>query len=146
MTTDVFTICAVHEVGIGGQFTGVAPDGTDSDATLHQGRLRLWAAGTVGGQFTAHAVLGARVQQILWNAPAAAPPTVTVSVVDPAGIATLVQTSAGASGSIIFSGKGLLLPPGWAVTVASSAVCNAVGRVTVCVEPGWPHPSGLPKT
>jgi len=146
MTTSVFTICATHELIVGGQFLGLAPDGVDSDAALHQGRQRVWTACLRAGRFTAHATLGARVQSILWNAPAAAPPTVTVSVVDDAGIAHLVQASAGASGSLIFGGDGLLLLPNWAITVASSLPCNAVGRATVCVTPGWQVMPGYPAT
>lgn len=135
--TSVFAIQTVHEVGIGGQITGVASDGTSTEETLERGRIQVWGNGTVGGLFPAHAQIGMRVQYVAWSLTAAMTPTVAINLVDDAGVVYLVDSTAAASGVKRYGSEGLFIPPGWSLQVTSTQVCSALGRVCVNAFRGW---------
>lgn len=142
MTTEVIPTIVVHEVASGSTMDGTAPDGTDSEETVSRGRVRRFAAGTHGGLFVAPPVIGMSVFNVSWNLPAAAPPTVVVSLVDMDNVEYVIQSfTATTSGTVSFSSKGILVPPDWKIKVATTSACNAAGRVTLCMGRGWGQPT-----
>lgn len=137
MSTDVIPVVVIHDVATGGQIDGTATNGTDSEETLFRGRIRKFTSGTKGGLFTAPAQIGMRVRNVMWNLPAGATPTVTISLVDGDGFAYVLNTMAAVSSAVEFRNEGVLVPPGWKLKVASTHVCTAQGRVLVLLDRGW---------
>lgn len=128
-----------HEVANGGAFTGVAPDGVDTEETLYRGRYRKWAAGTVGGLFTLPAATfraGWALDRVVWNATGIG--AVTVNLIDDDAFVYPLVTVAAASGTWVPPDSGgLLVIPGWSLQVVGVNPLGADGRVVVVTTRGW---------
>ena len=128
----------VHEVAIGGVFSGVASDGADSNETLYRGRLRKWLAGTVGGLFVLPTAFepGWGINRILWSATGMG--GVSINIIDDDGFIYPVASVVGDAGTWVPPDSGgLLILPGWSVQVAGTNPLGADGRVVVEMGRGW---------
>lgn len=128
----------IHEVGLGGSFSGVASDGTDSAETLYRGRYRKWAAGTVGGLFELPVAFecGWSLSRLLWAATGMG--GVTINIIDDDGFIYPVDTVVGDAGTWVPPDSGgLQILPGWGVQVVGTNPLGAVGRVVVELGRGW---------
>jgi len=128
----------VHEVALGGVFSGVAPDGADSIETLFRGRLRKWLAGTVGGLFVIPTAFepGWGLDRVLWAATGMG--GVAINLIDDNGFIYPVAAVVGDAGTWVPPDSGgLPILPGWSVQVVGTNPLGAIGRVVVTMGRGW---------
>ena len=128
----------IHEVAMGGSFSGVASDGTDSEEALYRGRYRKWLAGTVGGLFELPAAYecGWALERVLWAATGMG--GVAINIIDDDGFIYPVAAVVGDAGTWVPPDSGgLWMLPGWQLQVVGTNPLGALGRVVVELGRGW---------
>lgn len=126
MSTTVIPTVAIQEVYSGGQFTGVASNGTHSEEALYRGRQQFWIGGTVGGEFSAPEQVGMRVEQVFWYLESTVVPEVKIYLVDPDNVEYLVDTQNAASSEWQQPNSGILVPPDFKIRVKSDQAIDGV--------------------
>ncbi|RLI53174.1 MAG: hypothetical protein DRP09_16330 [Candidatus Thorarchaeota archaeon] len=125
----------VQEVASGNKFTGVAPNGTDSDQTIENGRLRKYSGGSLGGLYVSPANCGVRLNRILWNLPGGG--TIKFSLFDSDGIEYPLHETSDTEGQWEAGTSDIMLPPNWELKVTNSVNLTGDGRIVLMVGLGW---------
>lgn len=136
----------IHQIDSGGGFTGVLPNGTDSEETLRRGRIRRYANCTDGGAFELPGdlnLLGFRMERVSWNLPGIT--GVDLFIKDPDGYLYLVGAMTGAAGYFSWRNGGLIIPgyPGWSFVAdkAGGTTLSGDGSIMFTLGRGWGQPT-----